>query len=460
MTKRFFTILFASLFLLTIFSVSSIETYAQPKKAKKLVSDGNKLFNQKNYQSAIAKFAEAIVLAPGYADAHYWKGYAHYNLNQYDEAVEDLNAALAQGYKPPVDVYKLRWTIHYQKKDYDAALGDLQEAIKLDPSNAAYNRSLGDIYVGKGQWREALIAYKTTTQLNQADADVYYFMALSHYNLGETPAQEVAALDAIKRNTKYTGESYFLIGDALQKGGRLDEAQRAYQKALEIKPDIYGVYTNLADLHRSQNRFKEAIDTANRGLSLFPNDGNLYISLSWFYSLADQPQNAVSAGLNATKYAPQESMGYTNLCRAYNDTKQYQLAIQNCNEALRLNPGDGETNFYLGRANDFLNKPEVATKYYDKAVVGLLEFTKNNPTYSDGFYLLGNAYFADRQREKAIEAYKKALILSPRFAKARYNLGIIYFTGGNVKEAREQYEELRKIDAATAEKLKQAMDKK
>jgi tetratricopeptide (TPR) repeat protein len=460
MTKRFFTILFASLFLLTIFSVSPIETYAQPKKAKKLVSDGNKLFNQKNYQSAIAKFAEAIVLAPNYADAHYWKGYAHYNLNQYDEAVEDLNAALAQGYKPPVDVYKLRWTIHYQKKDYDAALGDLQEAIKLDPSNATYNRSLGDIYLGKQQWRDALIAYKTTTQLNQADADVYYFMAFSHYNLGETPAQEVAALEAVKRNTKYAGESYFLIGDALQKGGRLDEAQQAYQKALQIKPDIYGIYTNLADLHRSQNRFKEAIDTANRGLSLFPNDGNLYISLSWFYSLNDQPQNAVSAGLNATKYAPNESMGYTNLCRAYNDTKQYQLAIQTCNEALRLNPGDGETNFYLGRANDFLNKPEIAGRFYSKAVAGLVEFTKNNPYYSDGFYLLGNAYFADRQREKAIEAYKKALILSPRFAKARYNLGIIYFTGGNVKEAREQYEELRKIDAATAEKLKQAMDKK
>lgn len=460
MTKRVFTVLFTSLFLLTVFFASSPEISAQNGKAKKLVSEGDKLFNKKNYQSAIAKYAEAIVITPNYAYAHYKKGSAHYNLNQYDEAIEDLNAALAQGFDKPLEIYNLRLEVYYQKKDYDSALSDLQEAIKLNPSNASYNRKLGDIYLGKEQWRDALIAYKTSAQLNQADADVYYFMAFSHYNLGETPAQEVAALEAIKRNTKYTGESYFLIGDVLQKGGRFDEAVQTYQKALGIKPDIYGVYVNLSDLYRNQNRFNDAINTANKGLSLFPDDGNLYISLSWYYSLADQHQNAVNAGLKAIKFAPKESMGYTNLCRAYNDTKQYQMAVQTCNDALKINPDDGETNFYLGRAYDFLNKPETATKYYDKAVTGLLEFTKNNPNYSDGYYLLGNAYFADRQRDKAIEAYKKALILSPKFAKARYNLGYMYFLNNDMNAARAQYEELRKIDLAIAEKLKQAMDKK
>ena len=126
----------------------------------------------------------------------------------------------------------------------------------------------------------------------------------------------------------------------------------------------------------------------------------------------------------------------------------------------RFFPNDGETNFYLGRAHDFINKPDLATKYYDKAVVGLLEFTRNNPDYSDGFYLLGNAYYVDHQKDKAIAAYKKCLQLSPRFAKARYNLGIIYFSNGNLIAAKQQYEELKKIDPVTAEKLKQAMDKK
>lgn len=457
MTKRIFAALITALFLLTCFSVAAI---AQPKKAKKLASDGDKFLKQKNYQAAIDKYAQAIVLAPNFAGAHFSKGKAHYYLNQYDESIEALSAALAQGYEKPLDIYDLRWGLYYQKKDYDAALSDLQQAIKLNPSNASYSRNLGDIYFGKEQWRDALNAYKASIQPNRADPDVYYLIAFSHYRLGETSEQELAASDAVKNGSKYLGESYFLLGDAQQRTRRFDDSIKSYQNALNAKADIYEVYVNLSDLFRSQNRFKEAIDTANKGLSFFPNDGNLYVSLSWYYSLADRHQDAVNAGLQAVRLAPQNSLGYTNLCRAYNDMKQYQQAIQTCNNALKINPNDGETNFYLGRAHDFINKPEQATKYYDKAVTGLLEFTRNNPDYSDGFYLLGNAYYADRQKDKAIEAYRKCLQLSPRFAKARYNLGIIYLSNGNVNGANQQYEELKKIDPATAEKLKQAIDKK
>src|SRR4029079_18236519 len=124
-------------------------------------------------------------------------------------------------------------------------------------------------------------------------------------------------------------------------------------------------------------------------------------------------------------FRPDDSLGYTNLCRAYNDTKQYQMAINSCNKALQLNPTDGETNYYLGRAYDLLNKRTDANKYYDKAVTGLVQFIKDNPDYSDGYYLLGNAYFADNQLDNAIDAYQKCLNLSPRFTRARYNLGIM-----------------------------------
>ena len=51
MTKRVFTVLLTALFLLTAFSALSIRIDAQPKKAKKLMSDGDKYLKQKNYQS-------------------------------------------------------------------------------------------------------------------------------------------------------------------------------------------------------------------------------------------------------------------------------------------------------------------------------------------------------------------------------------------------------------------------
>ena len=91
--------------------------------------------------------------------------------------------------------------------------------------------------------------------------------------------------------------------------------------------------------------------------------------------------------------------------------------------------------------------------------MGLEKFTASNQDYSDGFYLLGNAYFADNQRDKAIAAYQKCLELSPRFARARYNIGIIQVLQKNKAGAMEQYSSLVSIDPALAAKLKSEIDK-
>ena len=165
---------------------------------------------------------------------------------------------------------------------------------------------------------------------------------------------------------------------------------------------------------------------------------------------------AAQAGV---KILPDRYLAYTNLCRAYNDVKKPELAIPQCNSALRLNPEDGETYFYLARAYDLVGKTNEATRLYGKAVAGLENTTKGNPVEPDGFYLLGNAYFADNQREKAIEAYKTCLGLNPRFVKARYNMGIIQVLQKNRTAAMEQYNSLMTLDQNLAGKLKVEIDK-
>jgi len=126
---------------------------------------------------------------------------------------------------------------------------------------------------------------------------------------------------------------------------------------------------------------------------------------------------------------------------------------------LKIRPDDGETYFYLGRANDLLDRPAEATKFYKRAVTGMESFTQQNPTYSDGFYLLGNAYFADGQLDKAISAYSKCLEMSPRFARARYNIGMVQLQQRNKSGATEQYNILIGIDRSLATKLKSEIDK-
>jgi tetratricopeptide (TPR) repeat protein len=447
-----------------LFSLFSLTAAAQPKKkdlekARKIAKLGDQLFNQKNYRAAIDKYSEAIAVVPQFPAAYFWKGYSHYYLNEYDQSISDLNQAETLGFDKPLEIYKLRWYLNYQAKNYDAALTDAQGAAKLDPTNASYNLALGDIYRMKENYREAVTYYKKASEQNPNDSDVEYFLAVCYAALGQTGEQGIAALEALKRKTKYVGESYFYAADALNRQKKFDEAAELYLKVLDLKPDVYATYGALSDIYRGRNEFDKAISITRKGLQLFPKDASLYTSLAWYYSLADRPQDAIIAAKSAINLASDQYMGYTNLCRAYNDAKDYQQAISTCNSALRLKPGDGETYYYMGRAYEFLKQTAKAEDSYRKAIDGLIKFTQENPDYSDGFYLLGNSYFSIGDDDKAISAYTRCLQLAPRFARARYALGLTYLIGKKDKpKAREQYNILRDVDANLAEKLRQSIE--
>lgn len=464
MNRKIFTGLMTSCLMLMLFFMTLTgETNAQPPrkpndKAKKLAVMGDQFFRQKDYRAAIDKYAEAISVSPNYPSAHFWKGYAHYYLNEYQPAITELDTAFNQGYAP-LEIYKLRWYLQFYEGNYDLALADVQKGLRLEPTSSEFTFALGDVYRAKKQFQDAITAYKKFLQTSPTNGDAHYFLAVSYSGINDYNQQGLSAIEAIKNNTKYVGESYTLIGDALNIGKQPNEAIQAYERALNVKPELQGVYPVLSALYQTQSRLREAIETAKKGTKLFPNDGNLFVSLAWYYSLAERHAEAVAAGQQAVRLVPDQYMAYTNLCRAYNDTLQYSQAILTCNKALQLQPNDGETYLYLARAHDKSNKPDLATQYFKKAVVGLIEYTRNFPDSADGFYLLANAYYADDQRAKAIENFKKSLQLSPNFARARYNLGFMYFLDKNMPAANEQYDLLVKLDPVLAEKLKQAMGK-
>lgn len=448
--------------LLSLFSVAAEAQKPRKKdleKARKLARQGDQLFNQKNYRSAVDKYAEAITLVPEFPAAHFWKGYSHYYLNEFDQSLSDLTKAETQGFDKPLEIYKLRWYLNYQAKNYDAALSDAQAASRLDPTNAAFPLALGDIYREQKNFSEAVVHYKKATELNPNNGDIFYYLAFSYANLNDTDNQGSAARQALNLQTKYAGESYFYLADALNKQKKFDEAAEIYPKVMDLKPEFYGSYIALSDIYRNRNEFSKAIEVTRRGLRQFPQDANLYTNLAWYYSLADRPQDAIIAAKSAVTLAPDQPMPYTNLCRAYNDAKDYQMAVTTCNSALRLSPGDGETFYYLGRAYEFLKQTDKAADAYNKAITGLQKFTRENPDYSDGFYLLGNAYYSIGNDDGAIAAYNRCLALAPRFARARYALALTYLIGKKDKaKAREQYNMLREIDANLAEKLRQTID--
>jgi tetratricopeptide (TPR) repeat protein len=466
-------------------------------QAKKLQEQADKAFQQKRYREASEDYSRSLALVANNAHANFWRGSAHYYLfrecdkaakgieasekaekdqvkraqlasgsaakrtecgNELIQAANSYTTALSLGYKP-LDVFRIRYFIYQQQEKYDLALTDIEAGLKLAPNDPALWKARGDVLYAKKEYRPAMEAYAKAASLDPNDGNALYSAALSAFNLGDTKAQLQYAELSIQKGSLTPGSAFFLAGDAHHKERRFTQAIEAYRRAIGAKQDLYEAYRRLSEVLRVENRLNEAIEVSRGALKIFPNDGGIFTDLSWYYSLADRSAEAVDTGKAAVLLLPNEQMGYTNLCRAYNDTKQYDLAISTCNTALRLKPGDGETLFYLGRAMNLTGKTTEATRFYSQAVKGLEQFVVESPDYADGWYLLGNAYFADNQRDKAQAAYLRCLEISPKFTKARYNLGIIYTRKKEKSNAMAQYQALLSLDEKLAALLKAEIDR-
>jgi superkiller protein 3 len=447
---------------LTLLLLLTVPLVAQSKRdrerAKNLQDQGDRAFSAGNYQEAIDKYAQSISVVATNSYAHYRKGFAHFNLKQNTEALNEFAIALSQGFRP-IEVHRVRGYIYYEQKDYDNALREIQSGLALAPRDLVFLKALGEVQLARNALPEALDALQRAAKVAPYDPEIDYYFARVYFASGDVKEQERAAASAISKGTRFVGEAHYFLGDARQKLRNNIGAIDAYQKAINAKPDLYQAYRNLAEAYRGEGRYNDAIAISKQALQKFPSDGNVYTDLSWYYSLSDRPEDAIQAAKAGITLLPQQYMAYTNLCRAYNDTKQFDLAITTCNTALRLQPGDGETYFYLARAYNLSGKTVEATRLYGLAVKGLEDYVSKLPDYSDGWYLLGNAYFADNQRDKAINAYTKCLELSPKFVKAMYNLGVVQVRKKNRAAATEQYNRLVPLDARLATALKAEIDK-
>lgn len=456
------SIAIASIKCLTILALFSVPLFAQSKKvreqAKALQDLGDRAFAQKNYREAASKYGEAIVLIPNNAQVHYRKGFAHFNLQENDQAISEFTLALNQGFRP-VEVFRVRALIYLDQKNYDAALDDIRKGISLAPKDVLFHTRLGEVLLAKNDYQKAIEALRRAAEIAPNDADIQYNMARVHFAMGDAKAQQLTAEAALARGTRFPGESHYLLADAYQKQGNASGAIASYQRAISSKPEYLPAYRNLADVYKNQGRFEDAIDTLKQALIKVPTDGSIYAELSWLYTVVGRAKDAVEAARAGVQLSPNEHVPYTNLCRAYNGTQEYALAANACNTALRLRPDDGETYYYLGNAMVGLDKTVEATRMYTRAVAGLVDYTNKNPRMSDGWYLLGNAYFADKQLDRAIDSYLKCLSVSPNFLQARVNLGISYTRKKNKAGALEQYNILLRSDKTLAERLKAQIDR-
>ncbi len=187
---------------------------------------------------------------------------------------ETFKARISEALDPPLEpedekaeeLYDLSVTQMSEGK-LDQALETCQSILDIhDNAEVYYNR--GYIKSLKGELEEALICFRRATTINGHHAKAYRQMGLIYQKLGRDDearsSLELAAEIHMERNQNNEAEEIFntvlalrpdttnvynSLGIIYRRQGRLDEALKAYEKALKVNQNDEYIYFNTARVH-------------------------------------------------------------------------------------------------------------------------------------------------------------------------------------------------------------------
>jgi tetratricopeptide (TPR) repeat protein len=153
---------------------------------------------------------------------------------EYAQALGELDQALALDPKD-AENFTRRGGIYTLQKQYDKAVNDFNRALELDPryAKAYYNRAL--VYFHQGKYDPALSDLNKTIELKPKDAEAYHNRGLVHVQKNDLGKAIDDFTMAIALSPKLA-DAYFNKGAACERAGRRAEAQEAYAAYLKVAP--------------------------------------------------------------------------------------------------------------------------------------------------------------------------------------------------------------------------------
>lgn len=129
--------------------------------------------------------------------------------------------------------YNNRGLAHNHKADYDRAIQDLSEAIRLDPNNSSAFNNRGMAYNYKNDYDRAIIEFGIAIRLDPGKFSAFNNRAFSYSNKREHDRAIADASEAIRLNPK-NAFAYKNRAASYEGKGELEKALADFQAALRI----------------------------------------------------------------------------------------------------------------------------------------------------------------------------------------------------------------------------------
>lgn len=254
-----------------------------------------------------------------------------------------------------------------------------------------------------------------------------------------TTEDDIDILDHYPGKEPETAGDYYNLG-ILYLARRADhEADKNFQKALELDPKHVYSMVGLVTISLRFGDKQSAVDFSKKAIAIQPRSADLHnlIGERWmanasFIKREEALAEAETLFRQAISLDPKSVDAHINMGNAYLSRNMFDEGIKEYKVAVNLRPEDPDLRRQLAYA--YLNTGSIDKGLQEAEK--MVELSPDNPIYRNG---LGEIYMDQRHLEKSLEEFQEATRLDPKYATAYKNIGKVYFAQGLPDKAIEEF---------------------
>ncbi len=365
-----------------------------PRTAANYEHRGNAYRSVGDFDRALADYAKALGLAPKSATVYGNRGLLYAMRRDTEHAAADFQKAIALDPNMPAAYGGLGY-ISFSKGDIDGAIAGYSKWIDLDPKNAVSRYLRGDLYrTQKKDFERAVADFDQAIVLNPKYVEAYIERAEIYgatANADRAIADASAAIDLsptavvaydirataylARGDTRQAAADYDRQAQAFEFKGDFDRAFSAFDKAIALDANFAAAYVDRGALYVNRGDADRAIADLDKAVALDPNNANAYNNRAIAYDMVKgDVDRAIADYGRAIALDPNLATAHANRGIGYYIKGEMDEALADFDAAVKLEPknfvlyvGSGLVHLYRGALadaqTDFKTATEVAPAY-------------------------------------------------------------------------------------------------
>ena len=253
--------------------------------------------------------------------------------------------------------------------EYDDAIADYNEAIRLDPSNADAHRGRGNAYYSKGEYDRAISDYNEAIRLNPADPHAHSWRGGAYRRKLDYDRAIADYSEAIRLNPS-AGHAYTERAETYAQKGDYDRAITDYGEAIRIFKRAFWVGRVIIErgrLYAKKRDYDHAIADAIAAIGKSATNSRWYHLRGEAYRATQQYDQAIADFDKAIALYSESLPSFASRGKAYEEKGERSKAIEDYNKALALEPSGGAAKGYNSKSLQWLAALEEEKEYQAKA---------------------------------------------------------------------------------------------